>query len=426
MHSRLLLAHGRVIDPSQQLDRVTNLLIEDGRIAAYDVSPRGDEQVIDVAKKIVAPGLIDLHTQLREPGCEEDETIETGTAAALSGGYTSICCLPETEPPIDTPAGVEFVKQKAARAGNCHVFPIACISRNREGEQLAEIGSLVEAGAAGFSDASRSIENSDLLRRALEYCQMFNRPILHFPEVTALSRGGVMHEGRVSLVLGLGGMPSEAEDVMVGRDSRLTEATQGRLHLLAVSSIGSMEVIRRVKTRGANLTAGVCIWNLVFTDERLKTFNPHFKVNPPLRSPKHIEACQQALRDGTLDVISSGHSPRAAEKKMQEIDEAPFGMTSLETTLSLTIQYLVHPGILTWSQAIDKLSCGPARVMGLEKKGTLRVGADADVTVIDPDRRWRVTAAELRSRSANTPLLNEELTGRASHVIVAGSVKISR
>jgi len=248
---------------------------------------------------------------------------------------------------------------------------------------------------------------------------------LHHPEVTALSRGGVMHEGRVSLVLGLGGMPSEAEDVMVSRDIRLAESTRGRLHLLAVSSIGSVEIVRRVKARNVPITAGICIWNLVFNDECLRTFHPDYKVNPPLRSPKHIEACLDGLKDGTIDVISSGHSPRATEKKMQEIDLAPFGMTMLETTLALVNTHLIQPGILSWSEAITKLSTSPARIMGLSK-GTLHLGADADVTVIDPHCQWRVEANNLRSRSANTPLLGTTLIGRATHVIVSGVVKLSR
>ncbi len=422
---RILITNGRVIDPAQKLDRVMNLLLEDSQVAAYDVAPRGDERIIDATNKIVAPGLIDLQTQLREPGLEEDETIETGTAAALSGGFTSICSSSETEPPIDTPAGVEFVKQKAMRAGNCHVFPLACVSRNREGEQLAEIGTLVEAGAYGFSDGSRAIGNSDLLRRALEYCAMFDRPILHHPEVAELSRGGVMHEGRVSLVLGLGGMPSEAEDVMVSRDCRLCESTRGRLHLASVSSMGSLEILRRVRARGVPITAGVFVWNLAFDDERLRTFDPNFKVNPPIRSAKHQEGCLAALADGTLDVISSGHSPRAPEKKLQEIDHSPFGMSTLETTLPMVIKHVIRPGVLSWSDALAKMSFNPARIMGLPK-GTLAIGADADVIVIDPVRRWKLDSSESRSHSLNTPLAGTELVGRATQVIVCGEVKIDR
>src|SRR5688572_23745554 len=264
--SRLIVTGGRVVCPAQGLDRVTNVLIENGRIAAFDASANGDAEMIDAAGKIVAPGLVDLTTQLREPGCEEDETIETGTAAALAGGYTSIACLPETDPPIDTPAGVEFVRQKAARAHNCHVFVVGCVSQDRKGEQLAEIGSLVEAGAVAFSDASRPIHNADVLRRALEYCLMFDKAILCHPEACELSQEGVMHEGRVSMVLGLPGMPAAAEDVMTSRDIRLAEATGGKLHLLNVSCSGSIDLIRRSKVRRLSLTAGVAAINFALTD----------------------------------------------------------------------------------------------------------------------------------------------------------------
>ena len=420
--TRLLITNGRVICPARGLDRVTNLLIEDGRIAAFDVQPNGGEQIIDAAGKIVAPGLVDLHTQLREPGCEEDETIETGTAAALAGGYTSIACLPETEPPIDTPAGVEFVRQKAARARHCHVFVVGCVSKGREGKELAEIGSLVEAGAVAFSDAMRPLQNPDLLRRALEYSLMFDKPILSHPEASELSHGGVMHEGRLSMVLGLPGMPAAAEDVMTSRDIRLAEATGGRLHLLNLSCAGSIDLVRRSKLRKVTITAGMCAINFALTDERLRSFDSSCKLNPPLRPQEHVEACIAGLKDGTLDVISSGHAPRAPEKKMQELDLAPFGMASLETTLGLTITRLIEPGHLDWPTLLAKLTINPARVLGLSK-GTLRPGADADVTIIDPQARWTVDADAFRSKSASTPLAGMELRGRATHTIVGGEVR---
>lgn len=419
---RLLITGGRVICPAQGLDRIANLLIEDGRIAAIDAQGRGDEQTIDAAGKIVAPGLIDLHAQLREPGCEEDETIETGTAAALAGGYTSIACLPETEPPIDTSAGVEFVRQKAARARNCHVLVVGCVSKNREGQELAEIGSLVDAGAVAFSDGLKPIKNSDVLRRALEYCLMFDKPILSHPEDCELSHGGVMHEGRVSTVLGLTGMPAAAEDVMTSRDIRLAEATGGRLHLLNVSSAVSIELLRRTKLRKVGITAGVCAINFTLTDDALRSFDSDCKLNPPLRSPEHVEACIVGLKDGTIDVIASGHAPRATEKKMQELDLAPFGMSALETTLALTITRLIEPGHLDWLTALAKLTINPARVLGL-KKGTLKVGADADVVVIDSAARWTVEPERFRSKSGNTPLAGTQLTGRAVQTIVGGEVR---
>ena len=420
--SRLLISGGRVVCPAQGLDRTTSVLIESGKIAALDAQPRGGEQVIDAAGRIVAPGLVDLHTQLREPGCEEDETIDTGTAAALAGGYTTIACLPDTDPPLDTPAGVEFVHQKAARARHCNVFVIACVSKNQDGKELAEIGSLVEAGAVAFSDGTKPLANSDLQRRALEYCLMFDKPILSHPEVAELSQGGVMHEGRVSMVLGLTGMPAAAEDVRTSRDIRLAEATGGRLHILNLSTAMSIDLVRRSKLRKITLTAGVCAINLALTDETLRSFDSRYKLNPPLRSPEHVEACIAGLKDGTLDVISSGHSPRAVEKKMQELDLAPFGSTSLETTLALTITRLIEPGHLDWLTALAKLTVNPARVLGL-KKGTLKVGADADVTIIDPAVRWTVDPSKFRSKSVSTPLAGMELHGRATHTIVGGEVR---
>lgn len=421
----LLIKNGRVIDPSQQLDRVTNLLIEGKRVAAIDVAQHVSAEIIDATGKIVTPGLVDIHTELREPGREEDETIESGTAAALAGGFTSVACIPNTDPPIDTQANVEFIRQKAARARNCHVFVLACVSKNREGQELAEIGSLVESGAVGFTDADRPIHNTELMRRALEYCLMFDVPILNHPEVLELSHDGIMHEGLTSMVLGLPGMPSDAEDVMTARDLRLAEYTGGRLHLMNISSGGSVELIRRYKSRGSGVTAEICPAHFALTDDTLRTFNSNCKVNPPLRSRNHVEACVAGLADDTIDVITSCHAPRASEKKLQELDRAPFGMVNLETTLSLVIKYLIQPNHLSWSKAIEKLTINPANALGL-RKGTLQVGADADITIIDPDVRWTVRADEFRSRSRNTPFEGEELIGRAVRVIVDGEVRFAR
>jgi dihydroorotase len=423
---RLLITNGRVICPAQGIDRVASVLVEDGRIAALDAAidatPHGDQRVIDATGRIVAPGLIDLTTQLREPGCEEDETIETGTAAALAGGYTSIACLPDTDPPTDTPAAVEFVRQKAARARNCNVFVVGCVSKNRDGAELAEIGSLVEAGAVALSDAPKPLANSDVLRRALEYCFMFGKPILSHPEAAELSQSGVMHEGLVSTILGLPAMPPAAEDLMSSRDVRLAQATGGRLHLLNVSTVLTIDLIRRTKKRNIPITAGIAAINFALTDESLRSFDSAYKLNPPLRSAEHVEACLAGLADGTLDVIAACHSPRAIEKKMQELDLAPFGMSSLETTLALTITRLIEPGHLDWLAALAKLTINPARILGLSK-GTLKPGADADIVIIDPAVRWTVDPRQFKSKSGNTPLAGMELTGRATHTIVAGEVR---
>lgn len=420
--SSILIKNGRVIDPSQNMDRVTSLLIEGGRVAACDAPDAYYDEVIDATGKIVTPGLVDMHTELREPGCEEDETIQTGTAAALAGGYTSVACIPNTDPPIDTQASVEFVRQKAARARHCHVFVLACVSKNREGKELAEIGSLVESGAVGFTDADRPIHNTELMRRALEYCLMFDVPILNHPEVLDLSHDGIMHEGLTSMVLGLPGMPADAEDVMTARDLRLAEYTGGRLHLMNISSAGSVELIRRYKARDNAVTAEICPAHFTLTDEKLRSFDAHCKVNPPLRSRHHLEACIAGLADGTLDIIASCHAPRASEKKLQELDRAPFGMVNLETTLALVVTYLIQPGHLDWPTALAKLTINPARALGLNK-GTLKVGADADITLIDPDLEWTVDSRAFKSRSCNTPYDGQRLRGKAVRVLVGGETR---
>lgn len=419
---KLLLRGGRVIDPSQSMDRVTNVLLENGRIAGYDVSPNGQDQIIEAEGKIVSPGLIDMHVHLREPGREEDESIETGTAAAIAGGFTSIACIPNTEPPIDTQAAVEFVQHQAARADQCNVFVVACVSRNREGKELAEIGQLVQAGAVAFSDDGAPVYDAELMRRAFEYCLMFDKPILNHPEVRELTQGGVMHEGLVSMILGLPGMPAVAEDVMVGRDIGLADATGGRVHLMHVSSAGSVDLIRRAKSRGVRVTTEVCPHHFTLTDECLRSFDSNCKMSPPLRGQRHVDACIAGLVDGTIDVICTDHAPHAAEKKMRELDQAPFGIVGLETALGLVVTQLIQPGHLDWPTALAKLTINPARILGIDK-GTLRVGADADVTIIDPNARWTVEPSRFKSKSRNTPFGGWTLQGRADTVIVAGKVK---
>jgi dihydroorotase len=418
----LLIENGRVIDPSQELDRVTNLLIEDGKIAGFDVARNGQTTIIDARGKIVAPGLIDMHVHLREPGREEDETIASGTAAALAGGFTSVACIPNTEPPIDTQAAVEFIHHQAALADNCNVYVVACVSRGREGKELADIGQLVQAGAVAFSDDGAPVYNAELMRRAFEYCLMFDKPILNHAEVPELTVGGVMHEGTVSMILGLPGMPAAAEDVMTARDIVLAESTGGRIHTMHISTSGSVEIVRRAKRRKVRVTTEVCPHHFTLTDECLRSFDSNFKMSPPLRGREDVEECIAGLKDGTIDVICTDHAPHAAEKKMQELDRAPFGIVGLETALGLVVTQLIEPGHLTWPEAIRKMTINPARVLGIPK-GTLAVGADADVTVIDPDRSWTVDRAQFRTKSHNSPFHGWQLRGRAETVIVGGRVK---
>ena len=421
----LLIQNGRVIDPSQGIDRITNLLLVDGRVAASDVQPGGEQTIIDASGKIVCPGLIDMHVHLREPGKEEDETIASGTAAALAGGFTTIACMPNTEPTTDSQGVVDFIRHQAAQADNCNVFVVACASKNREGKELAEIGQLVKAGAVAFSDDGAPIYNPELMRRAFEYCLMFDKPVLNHSEIRELTEHCVMHEGLTSLILGLSGMPAAAEDVMASRDIALAEATGGRFHLMHVSTAGSVDAVRRAKRRGVRVTTEATPHHFTLTDECLRSFDPNFKMNPPLRGKEHVEAVVAGLADGTIDVIATDHAPHAKEKKMQELDQAPFGVVGLETALGLVITKLINPGHLDWSAATQKMTINPARILGISK-GTLAIGADADVTIINPSVRWKVDPAEFRSKSANSPFIGWELTGRADTVVVAGRVKFKR
>ena len=422
--SSLSIINGRIVDPSQQIDRIAHLRIHNGTIVAIDSPPKEGDDVFDAAGKIVLPGLIDMHVHLREPGGEEDETIETGTRAAIYGGFTSIACCPNTIPPIDSQASVEFVQQQSARSKHCNVYVICCISKNREGKELAELGQLFKAGAVACSDDGAPVEDAELTRRAFEYCLMFDKPLLSHPEITSLTKGGVMHEGMVSLLLGLRGMSVAAEDVAVVQDITLADITGGRLHVMHISSEGAVSAIRRAKQRGVRVTAEVTPHHLTLTDETLRSFDSNFKMNPPLRSQEHIEACIEGLRDGTIDVIASDHAPHAAEKKMRELDQAPFGIIGLETSLPVVITKLVRPGILDWQGVAQKMSFNPARILGLNTgagpKGTLQIGADADITVVDPDVKWTVSADGFRSKSKNSPFIGWELFGKASAVFVGG------
>jgi dihydroorotase len=407
------------------VDRVADLLIADGKIVGLDQPTTGDEKTIDATGKIVSPGLIDMHVHLREPGGEDDETIATGTAAALAGGFTSIACVPNTDPPIDTQGVVALIQSRAALADNCNVFVIGCVSQNREGKELAEIGQLVQAGAVAFSDDGSPVDDPELMRRALEYCLMFDKPVLSHAEIPELTSRGVMHDGLTALILGLGGIPPAAEDVMTTRDIALAEATGGRLHMMHVSTGGSVDAVRRAKARGVRVTAEVAPHHFTLTDESLRTFNSNFKMNPPLRGSGHVTGCIDGLVDGTIDVIATDHAPHAKEKKMQELDRAPFGIVGLETSLGLVVTKLIEPGHLDWPTALAKMTINPARVLGIDK-GTLSPGADADVTIIDPTVGWTVDPKKFRSKSANTPFAGWQLHGRAEMVLVGGKVKFRR
>ena len=422
--SSLRIVGGRIVDPSRDYDAVGDVLIRNGRIAAVgDVAPDEPvDDVIDAAGLIVCPGLIDMHVHLREPGGERAETIASGSAAAVAGGFTAVACIPNTNPAIDSPAMVEFVLNQAARADKCRVHVVACVSRGREGKQLAEIGRLVEAGAVAFSDDGDPVGDPELMRRALEYCRMFGKPVLNHCEVKELTRGGVMHAGLTSLKLGLPGMPAEAEDVMIDRDVALAESTGGHVHIMHVSTASGVERIRRAKRRGVPVTTEVCPHHFTLTDGELERFDANFKMSPPLRGQRHVEACLAGLQDGVIDAICTDHAPHAPESKMQELTKAPFGILGLETALGLCGLRLVVPGVLDWPAVISKLTIAPARILGLDA-GTLDVGAAADVTIFDPDARWTVDREATESLSLNTPFHGWELQGKARYTIVGGVVK---
>src|SRR5258707_2658695 len=420
----LRITNGRVIDPAQGMDEITDLWIRGNRIAGMGPQPELQaDRTVNAAGKIVCPGLIDMHVHLREPGREEDETIASGTAAALAGGITSVACMPNTEPALDSQAAAEFVYLQAERAGNANVFPVGAITKARQGAELAEIGGLVEGGAVAFTDDGSPVVSAEIMRRALEYCRMFDKAVLSHAEDLELTRGGVMNEGFESMRLGLRGMPAAAEEVMIHRDIELAELTGGRLHILHVSTAGGVDLIRRGKQRGVRVSGEACPHHFTLTDKCLRTFDSNFKMSPPLRGDDDVKAIIAGLVDGTLEVIATDHAPHAPEKKMRELDQAPNGIIGLETLVPICVMSLIEPGHLTWPQLIEKLTINPARVLGIDR-GTLKPGAKADVTIIDPKAEWTIDATKFKSKSRNSPYSGWKVHGRATAVVIAGKVKM--
>jgi dihydroorotase len=422
--STLRIINGRVLDPANHIDQITDLWIRDDRILA--LGPQSSLQAdhtLDLTNKLVCPGLIDMHVHLREPGREEDETIATGTASALAGGVTSVACMPNTEPALDNQAAAEFVHLQAQRAGNANVFPIGAITKERKGAELAEIGGLVEGGAVAFTDDGSPVVSAEIMRRALEYCKMFDKAVLSHAEDLDLTRGGVMNEGFESMRLGLRGMPAAAEEIMIYRDIALAELTGGRLHILHVSTAGGVDLIRQGKKRGVRVTGEACPHHFTLTDSCLRTFDSNYKMAPPLRTEADVQAILTGLKDDTLDVIATDHAPHAPEKKMRELDQAPNGIIGLETLLPICVTFLIEPGHLTWPRLIEKLTIQPARVLGINR-GTLKPGAIADVTIIDPAIEWTIDPSKFKSKSRNCPYAGWKVRGRAETVIVGGAVKV--
>jgi dihydroorotase len=428
---RLLIAGGRLVDPSQGIDGPCDLLIEDGRVAAVrrrdgSAGAAGAEdlegaEILDAAGLVVAPGLIDMHVHLREPGQEYKETVATGTLAAAAGGFTAVACMANTDPVNDNRSVTEHILAEARRHGHARVHPIGAVSKRLAGEELAEIGEMARAGAVAISDDGRPVMNAELMRRALLYAQHFGMPVIQHAEDLHLSAAGVMHEGEWSTRLGLAGIPGSAEDVMVARDLLLAEDTGGRYHVAHLSTARSLELVRQARRRGLAATCEVTPHHLVLTDEEVArtVFSTQCKMKPPLRSERDRQALLGGLADGTVDAIASDHAPHHADEKDVEFDLAPFGILGLETTLGLCLDRLVRPGLITLSRLVELLATGPARVLGLAA-GSLRPGSVADVTLFDPEGEVTVAAAAFLSRSRNTPFDGWTLRGRPVATLLAG------
>jgi dihydroorotase len=422
----LLIQGGHVIDPGR-INGIADVLIEQGKIAAVGANltaqgtgKNGSVRVIDARNKLVLPGLVDLHVHFREPGFEYKETIKSGTAAAAAGGFTSVCCMPNTQPVNDSQAITEFILEKARIAGNARVFPVGAITKGSEGKELAEIGDLRRAGCVAISDDGQPVMNSLVMRRAMEYALAFDLPVIDHCEDLHLSEGGCMNEGVVSTQLGLQGVPAAAEDVMVSRNLSLAELTGARLHLAHLSTAGSVRLVREAKARGIRVTAEACPHHFTLTEEAVRGFNTLAKMNPPLRAWDDVQAIKEGLRDGTIDVIATDHAPHAAQEKLQDFAAAPNGIVGLETALSLTLA-LVDEGILTLEAAVAKLTTAPAKAFSLSAGG-LTLGAEADVVIVDPQETWEIDPLRFRSKSRNTPFAGWKVKGRVHATLLAGRI----
>ncbi len=421
----LLIRGGRIIDPANRIDTVGDLLLADGKVKAV-AEPQSSlpdtAEVIDAQGLIVCPGLIDIHVHFREPGDENAEDIASGSAAAVAGGFTSVACMPNTRPALDDETSIDYIYRQAACADLCNVYPVGAVTKGREGRELAEMGQMVRAGAVAFSDDGSGVTSTGCMYRALQYVTMFDRPILQHCEDPDVAEGGVMNSGAVATRLGMPGISPMAEELMIQRDLTLVRATRARYHVCHVSTARSVELVRQAKAEGLPVTAEVCPHHLLLTDQRCETFDTNYKVNPPLRTSEDVAACIVGLADGTIDCLVSDHAPHGIQQKELEFLDAPFGIIGLETALPLYVQALIDPDVLSWPALIEKLTCRPARVLSLDK-GTLSVGCDADVVLIDPEMTWTIDVGQFASKSRNCPFDGWTVRGRAVTTIVGGRVK---
>ncbi|HEX8392382.1 MAG TPA: dihydroorotase [Longimicrobium sp.] len=419
----VLIRGGRVVDPSQRLDAVADVLLADGRVARVGQgieAPEGAE-TIDAAGFVVTPGLVDVHVHLREPGQEHKETIRTGARAAAAGGFTTVVAMPNTDPPVDDPATVGFILAEGLRAGGARVFPTGCITMRQAGEQLTEFGELIHAGAVAVTDDGKPVVSGGMLRMALEYALTFDLPVAVHEEDPTLARRGTMNEGIVASRLGLTGIPNAAEDVMIARDLVLAELTGARLHVQHVSTRLGVQLIREAKARGVRVTAEATPHHFTLTDAAVELYRTDAKMNPPLRSEADRDAVREGVRDGTLDVIATDHAPHHYDEKEQAFEDAPFGIVGLETALGLAYTELVATGIIDFPTLVHRMSVAPARAMKLDGMGSLAEGSLADVTIMDPRAEWTVDPAQFLSMSRNTPFGGRALRCRAVRTLVGGN-----
>jgi dihydroorotase len=425
----LLITNGHLIDPAEGQNSGKNLLIEDGKVVAWlshdDAAPEGVE-IFDATGLIVAPGFIDMHVHLREPGQEHKETIASGCAAAVAGGWTSVCPMPNTSPINDNAAITRYMIEQAERAGLANVFPVGAITKSSDGSELAEMGEMKAAGAVAVSDDGRPVPTAGMMRRAMEYAKDFDLPVVDHCEDKSLSSGGVMHEGRVSLLLGLKGMPALAEELDAVRDILLAQETGGHIHIAHISTKNAIEAVRRAKNEGINVTCEVTPHHFTLTDKAVEGYDTNTKMAPPLRGGEHLEAIIGAIKDGTIDAIATDHAPHHSDEKALEYDRAPFGITGLETAIGLAFNELVHKGIIDLIRLVELCSVNPAKIFSLGGRGTLKPGSIADITILDPALDWTYKSAESRSKSRNSPFDGRQFTGAAVATIVGGKIVYRR
>ena len=420
---RILLVNGFVVDPANNFQGQANVLIEEGKIAMVGKeTPKADLR-IEAGGLYVLPGLIDMHVHLREPGHEEEETIETGTRAAVAGGFTSVACMPNTHPAIDSEATVDFVLRQASEKGFCRVYPVGAITKNREGKELAEMGTMVRAGAVAFSDDGEGVGDTAVAYRAMQYATMFGKTIIQHCEDFSLTNGGSMNGGWTATLLGLPGRPALAEQIMLYRDLILAESTECKYHAAHVSTAASVELIREAKKKGIkNISAEATPHHLLLTDENCRNFDSNYKVAPPLRTAKDIAALKAGLADGTIDCLVTDHAPHCREEKELEFLYAPFGIIGLEVALPLYSKALIDEKVLNWMDLVAKMTINPARILGIDK-GTLSVNADADVTLVDPNAPWTIDVDRFFSRSRNCPYHGWKVRGKVIGTLVAGQIR---